>query len=152
MANALQRRYPGGSWLEWPFRRLFDDVFEGFEGEGSRLPQLWAEGRFVPAVDVSEDDDQVVLTAEVPGMDRSDLDVSVDNGVPTIRGEKKEEQKSEKAGWHRVERRYGQFERRVRLPESVDVQKIKASYKDGVLRLEMPKAETARARSIQIKD
>ena len=67
MANGLQRRNPTGSrWLDWPFRRLFEDLYQGVEDEAGRLPQLWGEGRFVPAVDVSEDEDHVILTAEVP--------------------------------------------------------------------------------------
>ena len=152
MANALQRRPSSTArWLDWPFRRLFEDLYQGVEDETHRLPQLYGEGRFVPAVDVTEDEDHVVLTAEVPGMSPDDLDVSVDNGVLTVRGEKREESTSEKAGYHRIERRYGQFERRVRLPDYVDVEKIAASYKDGVLKLEMPKSEAAKARSIQIK-
>jgi len=152
MANGLQRRpLSVGRWLDWPFRRLFEDLYQGVEDEAGRLPQLWGEGRFVPAVDVSEDENRVVLTAEVPGISADDLDVSVDNGVLTIRGEKKEESESEKAGYHRIERCYGRFERRVRLPDYVDAEKIQATYKDGVLKLEMPKAEAAKARSIQIK-
>ena len=152
MVDGLQRRQQGlARWSDWPFHRLFEDLYQGVEDEAVRLPQLWGEGHFVPAVDVSEDEDHVILTAEVPGMGREDLDVSVDNGVLTIRGEKKEETKSEKAGYHRIERRYGQFERRVRLPDYVDVEKIQATYKDGVLTLEMPKAEAAKAHSIQIK-
>ena len=152
MANGLQKRQAGTSrWADWPFRRLFEDLYQGVEDETHRLPQLWGEGRFVPAVDVSEDEDHVILTAEVPGMSPDDLDVTVDNGILTIRGEKKGEATSEKAGYHRIERRYGQFERRVRLPDYVDVEKIAASYKDGVLKLEMPKSEAAKARSIQIK-
>ena len=152
MANALRRRPSSTArWLDWPFRRLFEDLYQGVEDEADRWPHLWGEGRFVPAVDVFEDQDQVVLTAEVPGMAREDLDVSVDNGVLTIRGEKKEGSKAEQAGYHRIESRYGRFERRVRLPDYVDAEKIQATYKDGVLKLEMPKAEAAKARSIQIK-
>lgn len=84
-------------------------------------------------------------------MARDDLEVTVDNGVLTLRGEKKEEEKTEGKDYHRVERRYGRFERHIRLPQYVDTEKIEATYKDGVLKLRMPKAEAARARPIQIK-
>jgi len=151
MADLMRRR---PSWLSndayWPFRRLFEDWFTD-EGERAGLPELWAQGRFVPAIDVSEDEDGLTLSAEVPGMERDDLDVTVDNGVLTLRGEKKEEVKTDEANFHRVERRYGRFERRIRLPDYVDQAKIEASYKDGVLRLRMPKAEVAKPKSIQIK-
>ena len=134
----------------WPFGRLFGDFFEEFERE-PRLPEPWAEGRFMPAIDVSEDEDAVTITAEIPGLNKKDLDVTVDDGVLTLRGEKKEGEVTEDANYHRVERRYGQFERRMRLPEYVDASKIDATYTNGVLKLRMPKAEAAKAKSIQIK-
>lgn len=134
--------------MGWPFR-LFEDLFEGLEE--SEWPTLAREGRFVPAIDVSESEDAVTLTAEVPGMDKDDLEVSVDNGVLTVRGEKKEEQERKEDNFHRIERRYGQFERRIRLPQYVDAEKINAEYKHGVLKLQMPKSEAARAKQIQIK-
>ncbi len=141
--RALTRTYG------WPFRRLFEDLFEGWEGERG-LPELWAEGRVVPAIDVTEDADGLTLTAEIPGMTKEDLEVTVDNGVLTLKGEKREEETTEGADYHRVERRYGHFERRIRLPEYVDTEKIHATYQDGVLKLHMPKGEAAKARSIQI--
>ena len=147
---AIIRRRPAevARRLGWPFRHLFEDFFEDTE---RGLPQLWTEGRFVPAIDVSEDEDAVTLAAEVAGMGKDDLDVTIDNGVLTLKGEKKEEETTEGASYHRVERRYGQFERRIRLPDYVDAEKAEATYKDGVLTLRLPKAEAARARSIQIK-
>ena len=152
MADIMRRRPRSlvRGW-EWPFRRFFEDLYQNVGEEGLGLPELWSEGRFVPAIDVSEDEGSLTLTAEVPGMKSEDLDVTVDNGVLTLRGEKKEEETKEGAGYHRVERRYGQFERRIRLPNYVDAGKIDASYKDGILRLVMPKVEAAKTRSVQIK-
>ncbi len=124
---------------------MFEDFGESF------LPERWTERRFMPAIDVSEDENELTITAEVPGMDREDLEVTVDNGVLCLRGEKKEEQVSEEADYHRVERRYGEFERRMRLPGYVAADKINATYQDGVLKLTLPKTEAARAKSIQIK-
>jgi HSP20 family protein len=150
MADALQRRPRSLSRaLDWPFRRLFEDFVQGLE---PGLPELWSEGRFVPAVDVSEDADGVTLTAEIPGMSREDIEVTVDNGVLTLAGEKRTEETREETGYHRTERRYGRFERRIRMPQYVDVDSIDATYKDGVLTLRMPRAEAAKARSVQIKE
>lgn len=132
----------------WPFMRLFEDFF-GTPESGS--PELWTEGRFVPALDVTEDEQALTLTAELPGVNKDDLDVCIEDGVLTLRGEKKEEQKSEGTGWHRVERRYGRFERRIRMPEYVDTDKARAEHKDGVLTLTVPKVQKARPKSIEIK-
>ncbi len=151
MADIVRRdRRPLSRYFSTPFRRLFEDFFDTVERE-SGLPEPWSEGRFVPAIDVSEDEEAVTVTAEVPGMSRDDLEVSVDNGVLTLRGEKKEEEVSEEADYHRVERRYGQFERRMRLPNYVDAEGIDAAYEDGVLKLTMPKTEAARTKQIEIK-
>ena len=151
MADIVRRR-PSAlrRGLEWPFRSVFDDLFERF-GDEFVLPQVWAERTFVPAIDVSEDDESLTLTAEVPGMKKEDIEVTVDNGVLSLRGEKKEEVTKEGKGYHRVERCYGQFERQVRLPGYVDAERVEATYKDGVLTVRVPKAETAKAKAVQIK-
>jgi len=151
MADIVKRRPLGVSRrFGWPFARLLDEMLADFGG-ALDLPEWYAEGRFVPAVDIREDGDAITLTAEVPGMSKEDIEVSVDNGVLTLRGEKKEEQTREGDNYHRVERRYGRFERHIQLPQGVDTDKIEATYKDGVLRLTMPKAEAAKAKRIQIK-
>lgn len=149
MADIVRRR-PSGlrRRLGWPFGSLFEDLFEGLEEE---MPELRGERRFVPAIDVSESENEVTLTAEVPGMGKEDLEVTVDNGVLTLRGEKKQEEEHEAEDFHRIERRYGRFERSVRLPEYVDAEQIEADYNDGVLTLHMPKSERARAKQIEIK-
>jgi HSP20 family protein len=152
MADVVRRRRPSSlsRYFPSPFRRFFEDFFDETARE-TGLPELWSEGRFVPAIDVSEDKDSVTVTAEVPGMAREDLEVTVDNGVLTLRGEKREEEVAEETDYHRIERRYGQFERRMRLPNYVDADKIDATYEDGVLKLEMPKTERAKTRAIEIK-
>ena len=151
MADIVRRRPLGLSRrFGWPLGRLFDEMLSDFGGNLD-LPEAYVEGRFVPAIDISESEDAVTLTAEAPGMGKDDLEVSVDNGVLTLRGEKKEEETREGGNFHRVERRYGRFERHIQLPQSVEQSKIEATYTDGVLKLTMPKTETARARAIQIK-
>ena len=145
MADIVRRR-PSllRGHFDWPFHRLFGDCFPTFADER-------AGGQFALAIDVSEDENAVTLTAEVPGIGKEDLEVTLDNGVLTLRGEKKGEETTEGVNYHRVERRYGHFERRMRLPEYVDPEKVEATYKDGVLKLRIPKAEAAKAKAIQIK-
>jgi HSP20 family protein len=131
--------------------RLFEDMLETFNEEFGRLPAWWGDGRFMPALDVTEDESSMTLVAEVPGMSRDDLEVTVEDGVLALRGEKKEEQVSEGAHFRRAGRRFGSFERRIHLPEHVDSEKIEATYKDGVLKLRMPKLETVKPKAIPIK-
>ncbi len=151
MADLVRRdRRPLTSYLGLPFRTLFEDIFDEVD-RGWGAGEVGRQGAFVPAIDIAEDEAAVTVTAEVPGMSKGDLEVRVDNGVLVLTGEKKEEHTREGAGYHRIERRYGQFERRIRLPDYVDAEKIGAAYENGVLKLTMPKAEAAKARSIQIK-
>jgi len=151
MADIVRRRPLAVSRrFGWPLGSLFENLLAEIEGD-TRLPEGYVEGRFIPAIDISESEDAVTLTAEAPGMSKDDLEVNVDNGVLTLCGEKKEEETQEGANFHRVERRYGRFERHIQLPQSVEQSKIEATYTDGVLKLTMPKTETAKARVIQIK-
>ncbi len=105
----------------------------------------------MPLIDMTETPEEVVLTVEVPGMTREDLEVTIDNGILTLRGEKREEERNEGEQWHRVERRYGHFERRLRLPDYVDPERTEAHYENGVLRLLLPKTEEGKERHIEIK-
>ncbi len=106
-----------------------------------------------PVVDVHETEDELILQAELPGLKTDDVSLSVENGVLTISGEKKQEVEEGKEGteYHLVERRYGHFERRFTLPRSVDSQRVGADFTDGILRITLPKAETAKPRRIEIK-
>ena len=105
----------------------------------------------MPALDVSETDTQVIVKAEVPGIKADDIDISLMGDTLTIKGEKREESREEREDYHRVERRYGAFQRTLSLPSQVDPDKVKASYKDGVLKVTMEKREESRARSIKVK-
>jgi len=134
----------------WPFYRFLEDLFEGFEPEPG-VPDLWHEGEFMPLIDMTETPEAVVLTVEVPGMTREDLEVTIDNGVLTLRGEKREEERDEGEQWHRFERRYGRFERCLRLPDYVDPERCEAHYENGVLRLQLPKTEEGKERHIEIR-
>jgi HSP20 family protein len=107
---------------------------------------------FEPAVDITERDDALVLTAELPGLSRDDITVELENNVLTIRGEKKEERTEEGEERYVYERRYGSFSRSFTLPRSVDPDRISARYDRGVLTVTMPKAPEGKGRRIEVED
>ena len=120
----------------------------GRNGDG--LETTFADAVWSPRVNISETNDHYVITADLPGMRKEDIKVTYDNGVLTIQGERKQEVEEKDEKLHRVERLYGMFERSFRLPMSVQADKIQAEFKDGVLRLTLPKAEDAKPRQISI--
>ncbi|MGD0939980.1 MAG: Hsp20/alpha crystallin family protein [Terracidiphilus sp.] len=105
---------------------------------------------FVPAVDIYEDPQKVVLKLEVPGVDQKDLDVRVENHTLTVKGERKFEAEEKEQNFHRIERRYGSFYRAFTLPSAVDTENVAASYNAGVLKLELKKKAEAQPKQIQI--
>ena len=106
--------------------------------------------RWVPAIDLSEREGQLVLRADLPGMDRDDVDVQVKDGVLTVSGERKYENESKGEGYHRVERSFGRFSRSLRLPRGVDASAVSASFDRGVLEIRIPKPEQRKPRKIAI--
>ncbi|MEN9939146.1 MAG: hypothetical protein RLZZ387_5725 [Chloroflexota bacterium] len=115
-----------------------------------RPGQARGNGGFVPALDLSETEDAYVVEAAVPGLKAEDLDVTVENGTLTIKGEVKQEREEKKVNYHRIERRFGTFVRTVSLPTRVKAEAIQASLTNGVLRLEIPKAEEVKPRKIAV--
>ena len=105
---------------------------------------------WMPPVDISEDQEKIRLTAELPGMREDQVSIQMEGGILTIRGERKFEDEKHGRNFHRVERSYGQFVRSFTLPNNVDREKIRASFSDGVLDIEIPKSEEARPRQIKI--
>jgi HSP20 family protein len=105
---------------------------------------------FVPALDLSETGDAYIVELAVPGMKAEDLEVTVENGVLTIKGEVKQEQRDEQRNFHRLERRFGSFTRTVGLPARIKAEEIHADLNDGVLRLDIPKAEEVKPRKISV--
>ena len=103
-----------------------------------------------PAVDISEENDQLVLRAEIPGVSKDDIDLQVENGTFTLRGEKRQATTSDEENTYRSERFFGTFSRSFVLPTSVDAGAIRATYKDGVLEVVLPKAAEARPRKIEV--
>jgi len=125
--------------------RMFGDVFE--RGEKSDLDF----GSWLPPADLKEEGDKLILEMELPGIKKEDVDISVENNVLTVKGEKKFEKKNKKENYHRIERSYGTFQRSFMLPVSVKNEEIGASLKDGVLTLTLPYAEEAKPKKIAIK-
>ena len=105
---------------------------------------------FVPAVDIYEDAQKVMLKLEVPGIEEKDLDVRVENNTLTVKGERKFEKEEKEENFHRIERRYGSFYRAFTLPSTVDTENVKASYDAGVLKLEFKKKAEAQPKQIKI--
>ena len=138
-----------------PFRELAaiqDRVNRAF-GDARRFDDdLSTRGSWAPSVDIYETDKHtLVLKAELPGIEPKDVDVRVENNVLTLRGERKFDQEVKRESCHRVERAYGTFTRSFTLPNVVDTQNIKAEFKDGVLRVTLPKREEAKPKQIQIQ-
>jgi len=133
-----------------PFGELADP-FRFFDSAVNRLlnePQ--ATRPWMPAVDILETENELVLKADVPDVELKDIDIQIENGTLSLCGERKFEKKDEKSGFHRIERSYGSFERFFTLPETVDAEKVKADYKNGVLTVMLPKKELAKPRQIKI--
>jgi len=131
------------------FKSDIDDLFNSFF-KGWDFPAT-AEGGIWPAMDVTEKDNEIVLNAELPGCKPDDIDISVNGNILTISGEKKEETEDKEKGYYYAERSYGQFRRDVTLPSEVDPNKVDAIYKDGVLKVTLPKAEQAQTKKIKVK-
>ena len=132
--------------LQEEVNRLFTgNLPRTFEDEGI------ARGSWSPSVDIYENKEQIVLEAELPGMNREDFDLSIENNVITLRGERHFEKRDETDNYHRVERAYGSFTRSFTLPNSVSGEGVTADYRNGVLRVTIPKREETKARRIEIK-
>ncbi len=124
-------------------------IFEPFARFASHEDEDLVSGTWVPPVDVAETQEKILVRAEVPGMKQEDIQIEFENGLLTIRGERKLE-KAEGVTWHRVERVYGNFSRSFTLPRTVDAEKIAASYRDGILEIDVPKKEEAKPKNIRI--
>ena len=129
-------------------RRDMDHMFHT-QAEGEESSTI-ATSAWVPAVDIKETDDAFEIHADVPGVDPKDIDVHMENGVLTIKGERESEKKEEKEGFKRVEREWGSFYRRFSLPDTADADKISAKSKHGVLEITIPKQEKVQARKISV--
>ena len=134
-------------WYSPPSRDFLNSFFEDFG-----IPGLFTEeGGFTPAFDISETENELIVRGEIPGMDKEDMDIHLTDGLLTIRGEKRHEKEEKKENYHRTERSYGAFSRSIGLPFDVETDKVDANYKDGVLKLTLPKSKKAKLKKIEVK-
>ena len=139
--------------IRWdPYRELssFADRFNRAFGSSTTREREEEFGAWVPPVDITEDKDKITLTAELPGFTEDQVNIQMEGGVLTIRGERKFEEEKNGRNFHRVERSYGQFVRSFTLPNNVDRENIHATFRNGLLEVDMPKREDARPRQIKI--
>lgn len=134
------------------FRTLQTQLHRIFEPLGRMAgdDEDLVSGTWVPPVDVAEMQDKIVVRAEVPGMKQVDISIEFENGMLTIRGDRKIDKAVEGMTYHRVERTYGNFSRSFTLPRTVDAERITASYRDGILEIDIPKKEEAKPKQIRI--
>jgi len=130
---------------EFPTFRLFQDAVNRLLAE-PQSSRPWA-----PAVDILETENELLLKADLPGVDMKNIDIRVENGTLTIKGERKYDGERNGRGYHRMERVYGAFARSFALPDTVETDKVTADYKDGVLTITVPKKEMAKPRSVKIE-
>ncbi len=146
---AKREEYEPFTFFRDEMNRLFDNFFKGFDIE----PFERKFAAFSPSVDISETEKEIVISAELPGMEDKDIDVSLSKDTLTIKGEKKEEKEEKAKSYYRMERSFGSFCRTIPLPAEIDSDKVEAEFKKGVLTIKLPKTPEAikETKKIQIK-
>ena len=132
--------------LQNEMNRLFDDRLPRGEDNGNVVTSDW-----IPKVDIKEEDKRFVILADIPGVDPKDIEVTMENGLLTIKGERASESTEEREGYKRIERSRGSFYRRFSMPDTADAEKISAHGKNGVLEIVIPKHERLQPRKISVK-
>jgi HSP20 family protein len=125
--------------------RMFEDVFSGRTEDKEITASTWA-----PAVDIYETENELVLTAEIPGLAEKDVEIKVEDNTLTLKGERKFEKETREENYHRIERSYGSFHRAFTLPNSIDADKIQAEHENGVFKIVMPKRQELKPRTVKI--
>jgi HSP20 family protein len=138
------RQNPELKHLQTQLNRIFEPFARFAVGDEDLVSGTW-----VPPVDVAETQEKILVRAELPGMKQEDIQIEFENGLLTLRGERKIE-KQEAVTWLRVERTYGNFSRSFTLPRTIDAERISAVYRDGILEIEVPKREEAKPKQIRI--
>lgn len=143
--------------IPWGREHDIDQMFENFLGR--RLRPLWPERWWpaagmeitIPTVDLYEEKDDIIVKAELPGMEKENIDINLLDDRLTIKGEKKKEEEIKKENYYRAERSYGSFTRTLELPRQVQADKVKANFKNGVLEIRLPKTEEAKKKETRVK-
>ena len=133
--------------LQDRMNRLFEAAGRGYGSDEPASTTSWS-----PAVDIFETEGDIVVKAELPGMDRKDIALNLENNVLTLRGDRRFEKETKEENYHRIERAYGGFSRSFSIPATVDEERIRADYKDGVLKILLPKKEQAKPKHIRIAE
>ncbi len=133
------------SWMPRDLNRAFNEFFGVPTMTSDLLERDW-----VPAVDIYEKDSEINVKAELPGLSKDDVSITIENNTLTINGEKKRENEVKEENYHRVERSYGSFQRSFSLPSTVDTGKVKATFKDGILMVSLAKREEAKPKKIEV--
>ncbi|MCU0305677.1 MAG: Hsp20/alpha crystallin family protein [Thermoanaerobaculales bacterium] len=149
--RSLIRWQPVNDLSTW--NRGMERLFNEFMGRSLRgmADETSASGAWSPAVNILEKEEGIVISADLPGLKAEDVEVTVDNGVLTIKGQRSFEEASEGQTYHRVERWYGSFERSFTVPNSVDPSKIEARFVNGEMSITLPKREESKPRSVKVK-
>ncbi|HJV26756.1 MAG TPA: Hsp20/alpha crystallin family protein [Aromatoleum sp.] len=139
-------------WDAWhDMEDLFDRYMKSFGALRPGPRETATAGEWSPRVDIAETATEFVVKAEIPEVKKEDLHVTVDNGALTLRGERKQEKEESGKKFHRVERYYGSFSRVFSLPENIDEGKVKATFKDGMLTVQLPKSEESKPKALEVK-
>jgi HSP20 family protein len=131
--------------LREKMNRLFEDIYSGRGEDKDIAATTWA-----PSVDIYETESELVMTAEIPGVDEKDVEIKVEDNTLTLKGERKFERETKEENYHRIERSYGTFYRAFTLPNSIDPDKIHAEHENGVLKISMPKRQELKPRKVKI--
>lgn len=131
--------------LREKMNRLFEDVFTGRGDDKELASSTWA-----PAVDIFETENELVMSAEIPGIDEKDIEIKLEDNTLTLKGERKFEKETREENYHRIERSYGSFYRAFTLPNSVNVDKIHAEHENGILKITLPKRQELKPRNVKI--
>jgi HSP20 family protein len=136
--------------LQGDMNRLFDSFFGRRDG-GATVANGYGSRRWIPPMDVVETEDHLVLRADLPGLDRDDVEIEVKDGILTVSGERKAQHEEKREGFHRVERSFGRFSRSLELPKGIEAARIEASFDRGVLEVRMPKPAERKPTRIEIR-
>ena len=131
--------------LQGDMNRLFDRFFEGGRTANGSTARRW-----IPAMDLVETEDHLVLRGDLPGMTEDDVDIEIKDNVLTVSGERKSESEDKREGYHRVERSFGSFSRSLTLPQGIDPERVDAKFENGVLEVQIPKPAEAKPTRVQI--